>query len=68
MSDILSAGFTKAKYNPDSSLPIMYGMYLPGIIVCFGIAYNDDKVSAPCYRLSDDPRVGFQTARWVESE
>lgn len=51
-----------------SSVPIVFGMHYPGIIVVMGRAYNDMSVAPPCYRLSDDPRVGFQTARWIESE
>ena len=56
------------KFDPNRSTPIVYGMRYPGIVLVFGVPYNDPKVKAPCYRVGDDPRVGFNTAKWVESE
>jgi hypothetical protein len=56
----------KKSFDPKTSVPIVYGMHYPGIITIFGVPYNDDSVKPPCYRVGDDPRVGFSTARWVE--
>ena len=68
LPDILKAQMRNAKtFVPNKGIPILYGTHLPGIIVCFGIAYNDDSVKAPCYRVGQ-PSVGFNNAVWVESE
>jgi hypothetical protein len=65
---ITSAKFRVSRYDPNRSMPIVFGMHYPGIVMCWGTAYNDESVKPPCYRVADDPRVGFQTAKWVESE
>lgn len=56
------------KFDPTKSVPIVYGMHYPGIVLVFGTPYNDRKVRPPCYRVGDDPRVGYNTAKWVATE
>lgn len=54
-------------FNLDKNTPIVYGMHYPGIILVFGMPYNDFSVKPPCYRVApEDARVGFNMAKWIE--